>query len=306
MNRIVLLLFIMPLMAWGQCGVNAGFDLGNFTGWSGDTGDVVIVTNTYSYVNMTTPGIYNYLGYWRSNHIITSGTAVDPYSCNSIPVVCPSGGQYSMRLGNSEAICHAEDVKYTFRVNGANPIFVYSFAPVLQDPSHPDSIQPSFMEYVKDSVGFVIPCTFYRVTATNLRGALQCWSPGGSNAVSRPWRNIAIDLSAYAGQTVTVYFQTSDCGYCAHFGYAYLDVIGCYPKSITLNRCTLLGSTLTAPPGMDSYIWSNGMTGQTITVSSNIKTITCTMTTAMGCRITFTASALQTCPCPSISMITHN
>jgi hypothetical protein len=30
------------------------------------------------------------------------------------------------------------------------------------------------------------------------------------------------------------------------------------------------------------------------------------MTTAMGCRITFTASALQTCPCPSISMITHN
>ena len=236
--------------------------------WQGDTGDVRIINNNtnQSAVFFTTYGIFNNLGYWGSNHMITSGTAYDPWSCNTIPVVCPGGGQYSFRLGNSESWCHAQDMYYSYRVDPLNPILIYAFAPVLQDPYHADSIQPAFLCYAKDSIGNIIPCTYYRVTASNLRGAIQCPSPGGSVAVSRTWKNVAVDMSAYANRTITLYFQTSDCGYCAHFGYAYIDVIGCYPKNIEIPRCNLNGSTLTAPPGMSSYLWSTGQNTQSIII----------------------------------------
>jgi hypothetical protein len=201
--------------------------------------------------------------------------------------------------------CHTEDIYYTYRVDPNNPILVYAFAPVLQDPNHPDYAQPAFISYAQDSAGSIIPCTYYRVTATNLRGQSICNDNWGNARVYRNWQNVAVDLSAYSGRRVTLYFQTVDCGWCGHYGYAYLDIIGCYPKQITID-CNSNGTVLTAPPGFERYQWSTGEITQSIFVPPSTQTITCTITTNMGCRVTLTANSVWPCPCPSISMISHN
>lgn len=302
--RLTIIAVMLSVHCLGQCGRNADFGFGDFTGWRGDTGTVVVNTITStSAITLNTPGIFDYLGYWNNNHQIVSGSALDPNTCYFVPMVCPYGGPYSARLGNTNTNCFAQDIYYSYRVDPLNPILVYAFAPVLQDPNHPDYAQPAFIAYVKDSINNIIPCTYYRVTATNLRGQVYCNDAWGNIRVYRDWRSVAVDLSAYAGQNVTIYFQTSDCGYCAHYGYAYIDVIGCYPKQISL-ICNGVGTLLTAPPGFESYLWSTGERTQSIFVTGN-QYVTCTMVTSMGCSIVLSALS-EPCPCPTITAISHN
>ena len=303
--RLTIIAVMLSVSSFAQCGRNFDFSFGNFTGWRGDTGNVIVDMNLQTTMTtMNYSGIVNGWSYWDNNHQITSGNQYDWNTCYQVPYVCPWGGPYSARLGNGSMNCHTEDIYYTYRVDPNNPILVYAFAPVLMDPNHPDYAQPAFISYAKDSTGAVIPCTYYRVTATNLRGQLLCQQPGYTN-VYRNWENVAVDLSAYAGRNITVYFQTVDCGFCGHYGYAYLDIIGCYPKMITLD-CNPNGTLLTAPPGFERYQWSTGQSTQSIIVGPNNWLVTCTITSVTGCRITLTARAVWPCPCPSLSMITHN
>ena len=305
--RLTIIAIMLSVSSFAQCGRNFDFSFGDFTGWQGDSGSVQVdnLLQTSWTVRMAN-GIFNYLGYWNNNHQIVSGSALDPNTCYFVPMVCPYGGTYSARLGNTNAYCFAEGLSYTAIVDPLNPIFVYAFAPVLQDPNHPDYAQPSFASYVKNAIGDTIPCTYYRVTATNLRGQVYCNDRWANIRVYRNWRSVAIDLSPYAGQNVTIHFKTTDCGYCAHYGYAYIDMIGCYPKEIG-RICNNTGSLLTAPPGFDSYLWSTGETTQSI-FNTSAQTITCTMTTSMGCSIVLSAVSgpCGGCPPPYLSMITHN
>ena len=223
MKKIVL--FLLLLLMGGisysqvQCGFNAGFETGTFTGWTGSYGICVDVNCDSSSM---TPGLF------PGRHTITSGTVFDWRACNAISTVCPWGGTYSIKLGNDNVNWETEDIQYTYTVSASNPILVYAYAAVLQDPSHPDSVQPAFKTYVKTSTGYIIPCSYYKVNASQLRGGSLCnWSPP---VWYKNWTKVAIDLSGYAGQTVTLYFKTNDCGWGAHFGYVYIDVLGCYPK----------------------------------------------------------------------------
>lgn len=298
-----LVLLILSHNLYSQCGPNMDFETGLFSGWTGSTGLCVVVNcDTFP----PTPGIVLpsslYPGY-QGRHAITSGNSVDP-TCGAIPEVCPWGGQYSMRLGNTDTNFETEDIKYTYTVSAANPIIVYSYAVILQDPNHPDSVQPAFKTYMKDSAGSIIPCSYYKVNASNMRGHQSCYW-WGSQVWYRNWTNVAIDMSQYAGQQITLYFQTNDCGWGAHFGMAYVDVIGCYPKQLSLPPCnTELPFTVSAPPGFQSYIWSTGQTGQTIVVNQQLSSISCQVTSFQGCRYTLSTSA--NIIRPSLSMISHN
>lgn len=276
-----------------QCGPNAGFEYGNFVGWSGNTGRCVTVNcDTFT----PTPGLVipNPSQGIMGRHKITSGTTRDPV-CNVIPEVCPWGGQYSLKLGNQDINWETEDIRYSYTVSATNPIIVYSYAVMLEDPNHPDSLQPSFKTYIKDQSGRIVPCSYYKVNATNMRGYQSCTTWRGTQIWYTNWRNVAIDMSAYVGQTVTLYFQTNDCGWGAHFGFAYIDIIGCYSKQIDINHCGQDSiATLSAPPGFATYQWSTGATTQTITVNvNNYNTITCTYTTVTGCPITMTVNRIN-------------
>lgn len=287
-------MLLLPLLTAGQntCGFNAGFENGDFTGWTASTGTCVQV-NCQTFVGV--PGVVPPgPGPWDfGRQVITSVTSgYDKYSCYNVPQLCPWGGNYSMRLGNEGINYETEDIQYTYTVSAATPILMYAYAPILEDPYHVDSLQPAFKTYIKDQSGNIIPCTYFKVTSTSMRGFSRCINQWGCPVWYFGWRNQAIDLSAYAGQQVTLYFQTNDCGLGAHAGYAYIDVIGCFPKQINLGTCLSPASmTLSAPQGFATYVWSNGMTTQSIQIDPRIVTsISCMVTSLQGCSFTITTN----------------
>lgn len=269
------LLIIIGLESFSQC-LNAGFELGNFTGWQGMRG-VCCPINT------------PIMGIVPGRHTITSGNGTDPRTCNQVPVVCPWGGNFSARLGNANINNQAEALRYTFTVTPNSTLFTYSYAVVFEDPGHIDEEQPRFDTRVIVG-GNAIPCTEYMVTAaSNLPGFQTCPgidSQGDPILITfRNWTTVGVDLTSYIGQPVTVEFRTGDCDLGGHFGYAYIDAISCQPMEIELNYC--VGDTaavLTAPPGFQSYNWSTGETTQTITVDpNNYNLITCEIISFSGC-----------------------
>lgn len=262
-------------IASSQC-LNADFELGNFTGWAGRTGTCCPIT---------LPNV----GIVPGRHTIMAGTGTDPNTCNQVPVVSPFGGNFSARLGNPARNSRAESLSYTYTVTPNSTLFTYQYAVVFEDPGHTDDEQPRFETQVIAG-GQSIPCTQYIVSAaSNLPGFQSCpgidWQGNPINIVYRNWSTVGVDLSAYIGQSVTLEFQTGDCDLGAHFGYAYIDAIGCQPMEIEVLYCVNdTVATLTAPPGFAEYLWSTGETTQSITIDpQNYDQITCTLTSFSGC-----------------------
>jgi PKD repeat protein len=104
----------------------------------------------------------------------------------------------------------------------------------------------------------------------------------------RDWTEVAVDLSAYVGQSVTLEFETGDCRLRGHYGYAYIDAVQCGQATNHVTYCendTTL--TLTALGGFASYQWQTGDTTQSVTINPQLyDTITCTVTTFQGCQLT--------------------
>jgi len=82
------------------------------------------------------------------------------------------------------------------------------------------------------------------------------------NVWYKDWTPISVNLSDYAGQTVTIEFITSDCTQGGHFGYAYFDVNSTCDGTIS-GSALCLGNrtlTLTAPTGFAFYEWFSNST----------------------------------------------
>ena len=270
---LTLTILISSLISYSQCG-NTDFELGNFTGWSGRWGSCCPIT-------LPTVG----LGGTRQV-IMTQG--IDPHSCGGLRTVYQ--GTYSARLGNDRVGAQAEGLSYTFVVSPSTTIIRYAYAVVFQDPNHLPSEQPRFQSRVRLANGTVIPCTDYEVTAASgLPGFQYCAPipPDTAFVAWRDWTEVAVDLSAYVGQTVSLEFETGDCERRGHYGYAYIDAIQCGQSDIHVTYCENDTSlTLTALGGFASYQWETGDTTQTITVDPNLyDTLTCSVTTFLGCQL---------------------
>lgn len=246
---------------------NVGFELGDFTGWTGRTGSCCPI-------NVPTVGIV------AGRHEITSGGGFDAV-VPSVPVVSPYGGTFSCKLGNELVGAQAERLIYTFTVDAANPVFTYHYAVLLEDNGHNASQQPRFQINIMDASGNTIPCGAYNVVAGSNIPGFQTYRHASYEPIRyKNWSLVAINLEDYIGQTITAQFQTGDCSQSGHFGYAYIDAnVG--PLRISGNFCP--GdpqATLTAPPGFLSYLWSTGQTAQTIVVNNPTEgdtiTVVCT------------------------------
>jgi gliding motility-associated-like protein len=279
------LLFILLLVGTSQhsyaqlssC-VNADFELGNFGNWSATTGMCCPI-------NSTTPGIIN------GRHTIMTGTGTDPNTNGAISVVAP-GGLFSARLGNDNTGSQAEQLSYQINVDSTNALFIYRYAVVLEDPSHTAQQQPRFEIRVYDSNGIAVGCGTYNVYASaGIPGFVSLVNQFGNFVRYQDWTTVGLDLSPYIGQTVTIEFSTGDCKLGGHYGYAYVDCY-CSPFKILNDFC--IGSTsttLTAPIGFASYLWSTGDTSQTIVIPNATvgNQYQCTMTSVTGCTITLTS-----------------
>jgi gliding motility-associated-like protein len=255
---VFLLLFVcMGGFAFGQasCLPNIDFEQGDFTNWECFIG------------NATSAGGNNQLNLFASPPVPGRHTIIDA-SYNGVldyygqfPMRCPNGSAYSLKLGNNQTNAQAERVSYTFTIpnNQIEYTVLYQYAVVFQDPGHPAYQQPRFLVKVYDATtNEYIPCATYDFVATaNLPGFKR--SLADQSVWYKDWTPVSINLSGYAGQTITIEFTTSDCTLGGHFGYAYIDInTGCYTPVLGSYYCQGSSSVnLTAPFGYQDYYWYN-------------------------------------------------
>jgi gliding motility-associated-like protein len=251
---------------------NIDFEQGSMNGWTTSTGYNPLYISTGC---CPSPG---------GSQVITSGSNIDPYGL--FPTVCP-GGNYSLKLGDSLVGGHADRIQQTFLVSNSNSNYSYKYAVVLEDPGHPPSEQPYFMVEVLDSNGNQVPCTYYEVAAGAGIPGFQN-STVQADVIFKPWTTVAIDLTPYIGQNITVRFSAYDCALGGHFGYAYIDG-SCMPFFLTQNQvlCSNGTTQLCAPTGFAAYDWSGpGVVGNASSACATINTggtYTVQLTTVTGC-----------------------
>ncbi len=249
---------------------NIGFENGNLSAWDAYYAQNTSTTTAF---NNSTPvggacGSVQRAAYDPTTLdyqvALMSGTANDPVAGALIPVVCPTGGSYSCRIGDSTRNgAQMGILQQTFTVTSANANFIYMYAVVLENPNpiHQYYQQPYFNVQMIDQNGNPIPdCGNYSVVSgPGLPGYTGVYfAPDKDTVYCKPWTTVFVPLQAYIGQCITIKVTVSDCSLGGHFGYAYFDatcVAGIITSLPTLcsNVATL---TASAPAGASSYSWT--------------------------------------------------
>lgn len=281
---------------------NIDFEYGDFTYWQGYTG-----FNTITGDPISAPGLVP-----GRHTIMNDPLATDPYSYGEIPVVSPHGGSYSIRLGNDGTGSQAEKISRTVTVTAQNPYLIYEYAVVMQAPNHPISQNPRFKLQILDANGDSIPgpCYNYEVFGT---GNLPGFKVFYGNMVNTPsefvcyrnWTPVALDLTAYIGQTITLEFSTYDCLRQGHFGYAYID-LHCTNIEIQKYQCDNDTVVISMPDGFTDFLWNTGDTTQFIKLYNppDGSTYSVTATTESGCSSNFQIVLSNTNPTTTLPPIT--
>ena len=116
---VLILGFVSSNIFSQTCPPNIDFETGSFNSWecfqgtTRSSGGINAIN-----LNLTTP-ITN------RHEIMSSKTDKDKYG--NFPVVCPYGGNYSVRLGNEQIGAGAEGVSYTFTVPGTVDSFSFTY-----------------------------------------------------------------------------------------------------------------------------------------------------------------------------------
>lgn len=273
-----------PKMFNGPC-VNMDFEEGTLNGWDLWRG------------TRTDAQLYDFsapvpMGGPSAHHTVFGG-GIDPVV--GIPRVNPDGGSFSVRLGNGTTTgAGAARMSQSFLVDATNYFFTYSYAVVFENPNgHTANERPYFTVRVYDEFGGNIACGEYSVYA-DPANASDFQAIG--SVLYKDWTTVFTNLSAYIGQNVTIEFTTGDCSLGGHYGYAYLDA-SCAIQQITASDydiCPGQTSTLTAPAGIGSYLWSTGEVTQSIIVSSG-GTYSCQLTPLQGpaCGVTLDVTIIE-------------
>jgi gliding motility-associated-like protein len=300
--QIITLLLLTSTFSIAQNCNNLGFEDGNFTNWDAWRGKAVGGFNAPTVPDFapwflppdtTFPGIAGngIQGLSPSQHQITNAASgLDFWS--GISMLSPTGGTYSVQLGNQQPGAGAEMIRQKFLVTPSNSSYVYQYAVVFEDPGHIG--RPLFEIKIFDNNDSIIPCGDYLVRADQgLSGFVSTQVMTGSGnhyIVYKDWTDVAVDLSPYIGDSITVEFVTADCNAGQHFGYAYIDGYCQVLEIAAVSQSCTNTIDLIAPSGYQSYIWSNGMSGPNITVANGSigDSITVTLVPFMGCNTSLT------------------
>ena len=239
------------------CPSNIDFEQGNFTNWQCYLG------RTYSSGNNNVIDLKPSAPTANRQEIISAdsnGTIpLDGYG--GFPKLCPYGGKYSVKLGNTDINAEAEGVSYTFTVPSTEDTFsfTYFYAVVFQDPQHAPEDQPRFfVSAYETSTGNLINCASYNYVSSGVLPGFK-HSKIDNSVLYKEWSPVSIQFVNLANKKVTLVFKTADCTQGGHFGYAYLDVgSGCSNILATAPYCKETNSLLlNAPYGFQYYTWYN-------------------------------------------------
>lgn len=188
-----------------------------------------------------------------SRHTIhTDVSECDPRTGNKLHTI-PQGEFASVRLGNWTVGAQAESVTYKYYVDiDENPILVFKYAAVMEDPGHTPEEQPRLTLEILDENNTLVDsyCGAFDFIASQSLG----WNISEGGVLWKDWTSVGIDLSAYSGQTIHIRFTTYDCERTGHYGYAYIN-ISCQKKKIKSLMCGInSNSTFSGPDGFE-YKW---------------------------------------------------
>ena len=294
-NLLIIILLSIHSVVFAQC-PNMNFSMGNLNHWqcySGTWTDSSITINPCSPI--------------AGRHTIMNRYSGQDEHCSAISKV-PTGFNYSLRLGNDSAGAEIDAVEYTLTVDSTNALFTLHFAWVVEDANYAYQNLPTFSMSIKDSNGVrvptnTLPCGDIDFFAGDEMYYRVCYIKGISNRRE----TISFSLEPLMGQTIKIYFETRDCPYGDHFGYAYL-VTECRPLKIDVWFCE--GNTdahLRAPKDFVWYKWrrsSNpnwvhqGRDYRTILATSpyNDEIFTCELGSVLGalCNVILTTTVKKT------------
>lgn len=249
---------------------------------------------------------FQYTGIANRRHTVIDYQGTDPNTNYQLPFL-PPGETTVVRLGNEYVGAEAEAITYQFTVDSDYSILFLKFAVVFEDPGHPYPDQPRFVVRVLDSSGELVDdCAEYDVTAAGNIPGFHTYRRSWSIVRWRPWTNVGIDLSDYAGQSIQVQFVTYDCALYGHYSYAYFTA-SCISNRLSLSACTGDQITLVAPSGFETYAWDNGSTDTTATYTINDNTVAnCYITSATGCSFTLSGTITTDDEVPLSSSIIYD
>ena len=241
-----------------QCPPNIDFEQGDFAGWQYYQSRIPIGGGK---INWGFPVPVDPVRLKLINHNISD---TDYYG--GFPVMCPNGSNYALKLGNDGINNEADRITYTFTipVNQNEFSIIYNYAVVFEDPGHLAGFQPRFtVEIFNITDNKTDTCSsFDFIVQGGLPGFLI--SPRSPFGVVpfvpiwyKDWASASVNLDGNAGKTFRLSFATTDCGYSAHFGYAYVDVnTGCkssFINNVVCNKAPAI--KLNAPFGYQQYTW---------------------------------------------------
>jgi len=242
------------------CPPNIDFEKGNFDNWTCYTGKVQAIGGQ----NVIT--LSPSFGPVPTQHTMLSaaqGNAVDPFG--GFPVTCPNGSGYSIRLGNNTGGGEAEGISYEFTIPAGQNIYslIYHYAVVFQDPNHQVFQQPRLnIEITNVTDNKLIECssfTFYPNGSLLPGFFVSPIQQDSTDVWCKDWSAVSINLNGNAGKTIRLFFQTADCTFTRHFGYAYIDVNSeCSSEFVGATYCPDdTAIKVNAPFGYQKYTWFN-------------------------------------------------
>jgi hypothetical protein len=136
---------------------NIDFEYSSFTNWNLYTGTAAVGHQTPQYQLPTlnipnTPITLIDSNVFHDNNseirfsimTVDSGINVNDPMVPFIPVVSPWGGNYSIKMGNTNANFEAERVRFIYSVNPTNSNLIFHYALVFKFNNHPNNEQPAF------------------------------------------------------------------------------------------------------------------------------------------------------------------
>ena len=205
----------------------------------------------------------------------------------------PDGAFASIRLGNWNVNSQAESLTFEFVADSfSNAIVLLKYAVVLEDPSHTEAGQPRFtMEILDEYDNLLDPsCGAADFRADKEREGWHVEGTGSDVVTWKDWTTVGLNLQemGLAGETVRIRFTTYDCGWGAHYGYAYFT-LDCAAATITNTSCgTDTIMKISVPDGFDCK-WYNkydelvAETSQLVLPTSD--------TTTYRCHLSYTENA---------------
>ncbi len=182
--------------------VNLGFELGNASGWSGQT-------------RLLHSGAVS-----SPTRFAVVGSGFDPIATDLPTTVF---GSHAARVNDASSGYHATFVSQRAIVPAAgNPQLNFRWAAVLEDPDHTPDDQPYVDVTVRNLTrGIDLYHRRYYTSDPSFTGWKDYF---GGSWKAIPWQSVVLSgLSNYANDEIELRIEGADCGLGAHGGYVYLD-----------------------------------------------------------------------------------